>query len=718
MAVFRDKYKVKLAQPSAVGEDLYLSATPELLSKGWVSSDNGLMFDIMVSESDRWSIMSDCTYTQATNKLSRGTLIKTSDPSNLPISFTVNALVENVLTSEKMSEFLTPKTINYVNVKDFGAVGDGVTDDTSAFQAAVSASINKEMIIPDGIYRASNINLPSNISINIFGNAKIIQATSAQSVFKITGTNGADISLVADAAAGDTTIQISNTVGLLPDDWIIIRDTVDYSTESAALGYKSGETCEILSVDSGTQITLKNKIYGSMLASKSYQVANGANIIKVTPANNVKITGGKIELLNSSNTNGIEAQFVNNLVVDGVTIDNIAGSGVLLLNCRNAVVRHCTIMNGKDRVDLGQPGYGVCIGHASHNVTVESNNLIKLRHGVTTVGGSYGFPHLINYNGNTVTRCTNAGLDTHESGQDISISYNTVSDCSGGIALRTGYSIVRGNTIVRSLSSGIGIAGINLSDVDIIGNYVKEINDYGFSTPSACPRLRVSGNTFTNIGQDVISLFGGVGDDKLSPGLVIESNVINNFGTVGTNRAGIQIAGTFDNNPYIVDNIITRGTGSASRGIYFLATITQATVRGNKVIGSYASGNYVLGASVGNFENDSDSTPSRNKLISLANDSFIAITFSSSYNLIAFIASTSISSGQPNSMFRFRPNSSPSCVLMSPAITNVIFQTGALTGTTGAVGTVTISAVNGGLHIENRSGSAANFSLLILGTCF
>lgn len=43
-----------------------------------------------------------------------------------------------------------------VNVKDFGAVGDGVADDTAAIQAAIDAQINRGIYIPEGVYKITS----------------------------------------------------------------------------------------------------------------------------------------------------------------------------------------------------------------------------------------------------------------------------------------------------------------------------------------------------------------------------------------------------------------------------------------------------------------------------------------------------------------------------------------------------------------------------------
>src|SRR3546814_16218869 len=55
---------------------------------------------------------------------------------------------------------LAARLDDYTNVKDFGAVGDGVTDDTAAIQAAVTAALiagKKRLRFPSGHYLHSGI---------------------------------------------------------------------------------------------------------------------------------------------------------------------------------------------------------------------------------------------------------------------------------------------------------------------------------------------------------------------------------------------------------------------------------------------------------------------------------------------------------------------------------------------------------------------------------
>ena len=61
------------------------------------------------------------------------------------------------------------KLAQYVSIKDFGAVGDGVTDDTAAIQAAIDDNPNGSIYIPAGTYIIS-AGLVADPAVSIYGN--------------------------------------------------------------------------------------------------------------------------------------------------------------------------------------------------------------------------------------------------------------------------------------------------------------------------------------------------------------------------------------------------------------------------------------------------------------------------------------------------------------------------------------------------------------------
>jgi hypothetical protein len=76
-----------------------------------------------------------------------------------------------------------------VSVKDFGAVGDGVTDDTAAIQAAIDAA--NHVVFPAGTYSINNAITISNVGTTVegLGTVEILQQAYPQHVFFITASN-------------------------------------------------------------------------------------------------------------------------------------------------------------------------------------------------------------------------------------------------------------------------------------------------------------------------------------------------------------------------------------------------------------------------------------------------------------------------------------------------------------------------------------------------
>ncbi len=81
------------------------------------------------------------------------------------------------------------KLKDVVSVKDFGAVGDGVADDTAAIQAAINAGLRRRVYFPGGIYKVSSpITVPN--SRSLYGDGMGFGGTNRRTDLLYTGTSG------------------------------------------------------------------------------------------------------------------------------------------------------------------------------------------------------------------------------------------------------------------------------------------------------------------------------------------------------------------------------------------------------------------------------------------------------------------------------------------------------------------------------------------------
>ena len=103
------------------------------------------------------------------------------------------------------------KMRDFVSVKDFGAVGNDVANDTAAFVAA--AATGKAVVIPEGTYRVGGVTFTNRVIF--LGNSKI-RRTSGGLAFS--GGIEAPCEQIFLDAVGVTQVDINNT--LTPEGWV------------------------------------------------------------------------------------------------------------------------------------------------------------------------------------------------------------------------------------------------------------------------------------------------------------------------------------------------------------------------------------------------------------------------------------------------------------------------------------------------------------------
>lgn len=219
---------------------------------------------------------------------------------------------------------LRSKLQDSVSVLDFGAVGDGVADDTAAIQAAIDSGA-QSIYFPDGSYSIPTTNiLDISGQVRLFGPGVIVGAThttSPTTYLRIQGSVESSTSHSSAITAGDNSFTVTNT--FTNDDLLVVRDFPADATDAFTEGSADWNGEKTRSYANTSSSNLRQTRRKEMLVVKS---ATGSSFTSVQ------------ETLFSYVTTGLV--FDKLAAVENVVIEcGLRNIHVMFRRCRNVVFR-------------------------------------------------------------------------------------------------------------------------------------------------------------------------------------------------------------------------------------------------------------------------------------------------------------------------------------------------------------------------------------------
>jgi hypothetical protein len=462
----------------------------------------------------------------------------------------------------------------YVSVKDFGAVGDGVADDTAAFQAAVSAAAVSgfDIFIPSGNTFLVSTQTLLNDGVSMYGTGTInysgvdacFATASAISFFEMNGVLFSSAGKLLDVGHNIDRIKIENCSFTLVDKVI--------ETVATAI------TLENISI-------INNHIYS---CKGGFQFA--ANVIGQAYASgnvfeDISDTGAIFCLL-FGNNNTTDQDNRGDYVVVGNTFKNIVSSSV-------SAETHAVICYGKRAAISANSVQTINNAGTTGAEAIYTKTRFAAVTGNTIEDGGYSG------NGAIAIKGQERGGSAAPFGYGCSVVGNVVkadgvTSGSIGIYLQNESITCSGNYLEGHTSSAISIAVVEGKAVGVTSNTIaKSASNYGIICDLDCDDVVISNNIisdFIGLSATASSAIyigtGTVGPKRMSIlGNVISVDATSTATTVDAIQINTENDGSTFENFNISHNVADVSAAGNGRGIRILGveTINNLNVIGNQI---------------------------------------------------------------------------------------------------------------------------------------
>lgn len=459
-----------------------------------------------------------------------------------------------------------------VSFKDFGAVGNGVTNDYAAIQAAITALSAGGTIDGQGLtYRvdstitglSSNTRI-QNATFNFSQQPDIIG--SIDRGFYVAGSIATGVSLTSNTVLDSNTVAVT-TSSFAVDDLVFLKST---SVWDSSTNTTFGQYARVKSIDSSTQLSL----YDAVLMP--FNTANAATIAKVTPVK--KVVFDNVNFIGANNLtqsqNALYFEYGEDCTVSNCKFEQFDYLGVGFYRCYASTVSDCHIKFARNSGNA----YGYAIHGGCYACTVINSWGEDCRHTVT-IGDNDGVNIFNKVIGCHATGSKDAGFDSHSASMYTEFIGNTVemSNSQAGTSNHDGliiqglHAVFIGNTVVNQKGTGISCqplvqAGIN-STVVIEGNTIF-CDDVGYGA--------IGGN---GISCQVSATYGANFDSIIIKGNKIQGGLNNVPGVIGIYLYDLKSSTTVKN-VVIEGNIVdTMSTTAVPLYIRTAVAATNATIQ-------------------------------------------------------------------------------------------------------------------------------------------